>query len=86
VPFEVGLEAVRRLAGLVPAGAATAQFALRWIIDQPGVTVVIPGARNPAQARSNAASAELAPLSLEQLAGVAEIYDELVRPHVHDRW
>jgi aryl-alcohol dehydrogenase-like predicted oxidoreductase len=86
VPFEVGLEAVRRLAGIVPPGAATAQFALRWIIDQPGVTVVIPGARNPTQARSNAASAELEPLSPEQLAGVAEIYDELVRPHVHDRW
>jgi aryl-alcohol dehydrogenase-like predicted oxidoreductase len=86
VPFEVGLEAVRRLAGVVSPGAATAQFALRWIIDQPGVTVVIPGARNAAQARSNAASSDLAPLSREQLAAVAEIYDELVRPHVHDRW
>jgi aryl-alcohol dehydrogenase-like predicted oxidoreductase len=86
VPYEIGLEAVRRLAGVVPAGVATAQFALRWIIDQPGVTVVIPGARNPQQARANAASAELPPLSQEQLAAVGEIYDQLVRPHVHDRW
>ncbi len=86
VPFDVGLEAVRRLAGIVPAGCAMAQFALRWIIDQPGVAVVIPGARNPDQARANAASATLPNLSAEQLAGVAEVYDELIRPHVHERW
>jgi aryl-alcohol dehydrogenase-like predicted oxidoreductase len=86
VPFDVGLQAVHRLAGLVPDGVAMAQFALRWIIDQPGVSAVIPGARNPDQARANAAAAELAPLSSEQLAGVAEIYDELIRPHVHQRW
>ena len=63
-----------------------AQFALRWIIDQPGVSVVIPGARNTAQARANAASAGLPGLSAEQLAAVAEIYERLVRPHVHERW
>ena len=86
VPFEVGLLAVRELAGIVPAGCAMAQFALRWIIDQPGVSVVIPGARNPEQARANAASAGLPGLSAEQLAAVAEIYERLVRPHVHERW
>jgi aryl-alcohol dehydrogenase-like predicted oxidoreductase len=63
-----------------------AQFALRWIIDQPGVSVVIPGARSPDQARANAASAALSNLSGEQLAAVAEIYDELIRPQVHGRW
>ena len=47
-----------------------AQFALRWIIDQPGVTVVIPGARNPEQARGNAAAADLAPLPADTLAAV----------------
>ena len=86
VPFDVGLEAVRRLAAVVPAGCAMAQFALRWIIDQPGVSVVIPGARSPDQARANAASAALSNLSGEQLAAVAEIYDELIRPQVHGRW
>jgi aryl-alcohol dehydrogenase-like predicted oxidoreductase len=86
VPFEVGLEAVRRLAAVVPPGCAMAQFALRWIIDQPGVSVVSPGARSPEQVRANAASAELPILSGEQLAAVAETYDELIRPHVHGRW
>jgi hypothetical protein len=34
----------------------------------------------------NVASASLPPLREEQLAGVREVYDRLIRPHVHDRW
>jgi aryl-alcohol dehydrogenase-like predicted oxidoreductase len=86
VDFRTGLEAVRRLRPLVPAGMTMAQFALRWVVDQPGVTVVIPGARNPAQAQANAAVAELAPLSPDTLDGVRAVYDELIRPQIHDRW
>ena len=86
VDFRVGLEAVRRLRPLVPEGATMAQFALRWIIDQPGLTVVIPGARNPEQARANAAAAGLAPLPASTLTAVSDIYDELIRPQVHDKW
>ncbi|WP_049565782.1 aldo/keto reductase [Nonomuraea sp. SBT364] len=86
VGFETGLEAVRRLAPLVPEGATTAQFALRWILDQPGVSVVIPGARNPAQATANAAAAALRPLPESTLRAVRDVYDELIRPQVHGRW
>jgi aryl-alcohol dehydrogenase-like predicted oxidoreductase len=86
VPFEVGLAAVRRLAPLVPPGASMAQFALRWILDQPAVSVVIPGARSAQQARANAAAADLTPLSDATHHGVAEIYRELIAEHVHHRW
>jgi aryl-alcohol dehydrogenase-like predicted oxidoreductase len=86
VDYETGLEAVRRLAPLVPAGATMAQFALRWIVDQPGVSVVIPGARSAEQARANAGAADLAPLGPEVHAEVAHVYDDLIRPLVHDRW
>ncbi|GAA1991170.1 aldo/keto reductase [Catenulispora subtropica] len=86
VDFTTGLEAVRRLAPLVPPEATMAQFALRWIIDQPGVSVVIPGARNPDQARANAAAAGLAPLPAESMAAVEAVYDDLIAPQVADRW
>jgi aryl-alcohol dehydrogenase-like predicted oxidoreductase len=86
VDFAAGLEAVRRLRPLVPEGVAMAQFALRWIIDQPGVSVVIPGARTPGQARGNAAAAALAPLPQQALVGVRAIYDDLIAPQVADRW
>ncbi|GAA4353981.1 aldo/keto reductase [Angustibacter luteus] len=86
VPFEVGVEAAREVAALTPSGATTAQLALRWVLDRPGVSVVIPGARTADQARANAASAELAPLDTTTDERLEEIYDRLVRAHVHDRW
>ena len=86
VPFEVCLAAVRELKGLLDPGPSLAQFALRWVIDQPGGSTVIPGARNPEQVRGNAASAALPPLRDDQLAGVRDVYDRLLQPLVHDRW
>src|SRR5690606_1752676 len=72
VDFRTGLEAVRRLTPLVPEGATMAQFALRWILDQPGVSVVIPGARNPGQAAANASAAALPPLPEKTLQAVRD--------------
>jgi aryl-alcohol dehydrogenase-like predicted oxidoreductase len=86
VPFEAGLQAVRRLAYAIPDDATVAQTALRWIIDQPAVSVVIPGARNPEQARANAAAADLPELSDDVRGMIRRIYDEDVKPLVHDRW
>ncbi|PZG23070.1 aldo/keto reductase [Micromonospora craterilacus] len=86
VDYDLGLSAVRRLAPLVGDDRTMAQFALRWVLDQPGVTVVIPGARDAAQARSNAAVGGQPPLSTEELAEVTAVYDELIRPQVHHRW
>jgi len=87
VPYEVGVAAARDVAGLTPRnGATTAQLALRWIIDQLGVTAVIPGASRPEQARANAAAADLTPLTEAQLAALADIYDRQIREHVHHQW
>jgi len=86
VPYEVGVAAAREVAALTPDGATTAQLALRWIVDQPGVSVVIPGARTPEQARNNARAAALPPLDDATLAALERIYDERIREHVHTRW
>jgi aryl-alcohol dehydrogenase-like predicted oxidoreductase len=88
VPFDVGLEAVAALRELLDGDGdgGLARFALRWVIDQPGVSTVIPGARNPEQARQNAAAAARPPLTAAQLDGVREVYDRYIREHVHDRW
>ena len=86
VDFDTGVDAAREFAALAPAGATPAQTALRWVIQQPGVTTVIPGARNPQQARQNSAAAALPPLTAAQLDGVRDIYDRRIRAQVHDRW
>jgi aryl-alcohol dehydrogenase-like predicted oxidoreductase len=86
VDYATGLEAVRRLAPLVRPGLTMAQFALRWVVDQPAVSVVIPGARNPEQARANAAVGDMAALDRATHEAVAATYNDLVRGAVHARW
>jgi aryl-alcohol dehydrogenase-like predicted oxidoreductase len=86
VPYHVALEAVEELRPLVPGGASMAAFALKWILMHEAVSVVIPGAKTPEQARANAAASSLAPLSPAVMAGVKAVYDSRIRPHVHGAW
>lgn len=86
VDFEQGLEAVERIRHLVPADSSIVQFALRWILMFPGVTCAIPSSKTPLQAKENAMAAELPPLAPSVLNELKSIYDELIRPLVHQRW
>ncbi len=86
VDFDTGVDAAREFAALAPAGATPAQTALRWVIQQPGVTTVIPGARNPEQVRQNASAASLPPLTDAELAAIEDLYDRRIRAQVQDRW
>ncbi|MEP6562707.1 MAG: aldo/keto reductase [Nakamurella sp.] len=86
VDFETGLAAVAELTAALPAGLSLPAAALRWIIEQPGVTTVIPGARHPAQARSNAAAGRLPTLPAEFSAAVRTVYDDTLRSDIHPRW
>ncbi|WP_457109183.1 aldo/keto reductase [Marmoricola sp. URHA0025 HA25] len=90
VDFATGIVAAREFRDLVaahlPAGVTPAQAAIGWLVQQPGISTVIPGARNPGQARANAAAGTLAPLPSDFLRGVRAIYDEHFRESVHPRW
>jgi aryl-alcohol dehydrogenase-like predicted oxidoreductase len=86
VDYETGLEVAEALKELVPEGATLAQLALRWILMHEGITTAIPGAKTPEQARANAAAADLPPLDEATMARVRELYDERIRPLVHQRW
>ncbi|WP_045878142.1 aldo/keto reductase [Pseudofrankia sp. DC12] len=83
VDFPTGVAAARAFAGL---SDHPARLALRWVIDQPGVTTVIPGARSRAQAAENAGAAAAPPLDAATLTAIREIYDERIRGLVHNRW
>lgn len=86
VPYDVALQAVEELRPLVPAGATMAQFALRWILMFDAVTCTIPGAKRPSQAEDNVGAANLAALSPQTMAVVQDVYNRLIKPHVHQRW
>jgi len=86
VDYALGLQAVEELRSIIPPGYTLAQFALRWILMSDSVTCVIPGARTPNQVEDNASAADLPPLSEATMARVKEIYDLLIRSHVHHNW
>lgn len=86
VPLDQGVAAAEEIATLVPEGVSMANFALRWILDYPEVTCVIPGARNPEQVRQNAAASELPPLTDMQHEAVDLVYAKSVKPLVHQLW
>ena len=86
VDYETGLDVVDELRALVPDGATMAQMALRWILMNEAVTAAIPGAKTPEQARANAAAADLAPLPPAAMERIARLYEDRIRPLVHQRW
>ena len=70
----------------VPAGMSMSQMALRWILMSLGVTCAIPGATRPSPEEENVSAADLPPLSSKTMTCIDEIYERLVRPHVHHYW
>jgi aryl-alcohol dehydrogenase-like predicted oxidoreductase len=63
-----------------------AQMALRWILMFDGVTAAIPGAKSPEQAKANAAAADLAAIPPATLEQIRVMYEERIKPLVHQRW
>ena len=85
VNFEKGLEAVEKLKDLIPDNYSLADLALKWILMHDEVSVVIPGAKNESQALMNLKASDLDEIS-SLLPSINSIYDELIKPDVHNRW
>ncbi|HEX4809364.1 MAG TPA: aldo/keto reductase [Bryobacteraceae bacterium] len=86
IPLDTGLNAVEEVRKLLPEGVSMANFALRWILDEPALSCVIPGARNEEQVRQNAAASDLLPLTTAQHEAVNSIYERKIKVLVHHRW
>jgi aryl-alcohol dehydrogenase-like predicted oxidoreductase len=90
VDYATGVEAAQEFARLVAdsglGDVTPAQVALAWACQQPGVTTVIPGARNVAQAQANAGAGRIGPLPVSLLDAVRDLYDRRIREQVHGRW
>ena len=82
LPFEKGVELADALRPMVPPGMTMPQMALRWCLDFDAVSVVIPGAKSPDQARTNAAASDLPPLRPELHEKLQAFYDNEVASHI----
>jgi aryl-alcohol dehydrogenase-like predicted oxidoreductase len=87
VDFASGVEAAQEFSALAATrGLAPSVAALAWLAQTPGVTTVIPGARNPDQARANASAGSVAPLGDDFSTAIADLYDRYFREAIHGRW
>jgi len=89
VDFETGVAAAAELAAALPDGVSLPAATLAWIASRPGVTSVIPGARNVRQAESNAAAAALFAGGFDLAAcdrAVHDVSDRDLRAAIHPHW
>lgn len=82
LPFEKGVELADELKARVPAGLSMSELALRWCLDFEAVSVIIPGAKSPEQARANICAGALAPLGATQHVKLAAFYERQVAAHI----
>lgn len=71
------VERVEALRSLLPEGMTMPEMALRFVLSNPDVAVVIPGMRKPDHVRANFAASDAGPLDAEFIA--------LLRSHRWDR-
>jgi aryl-alcohol dehydrogenase-like predicted oxidoreductase len=86
VDYQTGLQAVEDLRALLPAGMSLVQLALRWILMHDAVTCAIPGAKRPEQVEENVSASDLPRLSEDVMRQVENLYEEKIRPLVHQYW
>jgi aryl-alcohol dehydrogenase-like predicted oxidoreductase len=79
IPFDEGLQLVEEFRAFVRPDETMAQWALRWCLDFPEVTVLIPGAKHAEQALENAQASLLHPLGPEVHQRLKAIYKQKIR-------
>lgn len=82
LPLDRGLQLAAMAQSMVPHGMTLPQMALRYVLDQPAVSVMIPGASKPAQAASNAQAADMPPLDPALHERLRQFYQTEVAPSI----
>lgn len=81
IEFSAGVQLARQIAAMLPDDR-TSGWAIRWILDHPEITTVIPGASEPSQVNSNVSASSLAPLSSNTHQSLRKLYDEKIREEI----
>lgn len=80
--FEYGLDLVDQIRPLVPASMSMSQFALRYILDHPEVSVIIPGASRSKQVISNTSSSGFDQLGKHVHLTLAQLYKAEIEKNI----
>lgn len=82
LPFEKGVELAEELRWIAEGRGDMARASMRWILDQPGVSCVIPGFKNAGQVDDNLGAIGAAPFTREELDRLSRFYREHVAEHI----
>jgi len=82
LPFAKGVELAEQLRWIENDKRTMTQAALRWILDHPAVTTVIPGFKNEAQVLNNLAAVDVPSFTEEELEELKQFYNEQVHQHI----
>ena len=86
VPFETGLAAVEKLKEIFNGYDSLAQVALKWILLNQKISVIIPGASKLQHIQNNMRAGNIIKFSDEQLQATQDIYEHSIKPHIHNLW
>ncbi len=85
IDFKEGVKLSNRIKQMLP-GDRMAQWAIRWILDHPEVTTVIPGASKTSQVNSNIEASNLPPLSADLHQDLRKLYDEQIHNKIRGHY
>ncbi|MDN5289307.1 MAG: aldo/keto reductase [Mucilaginibacter sp.] len=81
IEFKEGVKLSDKIKSILPDNRMP-QWAIRWILDHPEVTTVIPGASKVAQVNSNLEASSLTPLSPAVHQQLRELYDQEIHAKI----
>lgn len=81
IEFNEGVKLSREVSALLP-DKRMAGWSLRWILDHPAVTTVIPGASSVSQVATNMAASDLPVLSAGVHFALRRLYNEKIHPKI----
>lgn len=82
LPFETGVELANKLNWIADDHGDMAQAALKWTMQQPGVSTVIPGFKNTKQVKDNLGSVAVKDFTEAELNRLRDFYQEEIHQHI----
>jgi aryl-alcohol dehydrogenase-like predicted oxidoreductase len=86
INYELGLKAVEALKALFPEATNLAPIALQWILSFNEISCIIPGASKKSHVLSNLSLYDLPKLTSEKITAMNDIYEQYIKPQVHQLW
>ncbi|MDY4760649.1 aldo/keto reductase [Streptococcus thoraltensis] len=82
LPFEKAIDLVEQVRWIAENRNNLAQASIKWLLQQEGISTVIPGFKNPEQVASNIAAASVNNFSSAELEKLSEFYWKEVHDYI----